>query len=827
MSLLDNVDLPLDFPRPAFLSQRGAGFTTRLEETTTAALRQLCREQEVPLHLGLLAGLAATLGRLCGQEQLSLGFSVATSASGPEDVLLVPFRLVEDQGLRALLTATADNVRAGKSLGSGPLPHPVGLRWREPEGVTAGEPHAAPVARLELEIFAAEKAGGIELEVVYATDLFQESSLRRWMDALAALLAAGARDPERRLHRLPLLPAAERQKIVAGHGSRPLSFPQDLLLHETFFQQAAKTPDRVALRSGKDRRTYAEAAALASQVAWALCRHGVGPEVRVGVFLERTHRLVATLIGVLAADGAYVPLDPEYPAERIGFTLDDAEARVIVTQRSLAEKLPPTSATVVYIEDLETATDLPASPPPRLGCPQNLAYLIYTSGSTGRPKGVAITHRSVVAFLEWTQHVFSEQEMACVLFSTSICFDISIFEMFATLQRGGTVVVVKNAFDLPHLECRDELTLIDTVPSVARELLREGPLPPQVETVNLAGEALPQDLVDLCWQEPGVKKVYNFYGPTEDTTFSTYEMCPPGLPPTIGHLIEGSRGFVVDRHLELLPLGVPGVLYLAGEGLSRGYLGRPRLTAERYVPDPYSGNPGARMYCVGDLVKHREDGGFLFCGRIDHQVKIRGYRVELGEIEIALRSHEAVAQAVVVARSDGPGGQRLVSYVVRRPGSTVDGDTLKAFLAERLPSFMVPQATVFLDVFPMTPNGKVDRKVLPAPESLGADRKPFRAPRTEAEKALAAIWENLLGQENIGLDDDFLELGGDSILVIQAVSRALAAGWDIEPQEIFAHPTLAEAAASARKAEIQETTEESRLDQDELDDVLADLEGIL
>jgi amino acid adenylation domain-containing protein/non-ribosomal peptide synthase protein (TIGR01720 family) len=610
-------------------------------------------------------------------------------------------------------------------------------------------------------------------------------------------LAALAEDPEGRYEQVALLSAAERRRVVQEWNDTARPYAPERCLHERVQAQVERTPDATALVWGRERWTYRELDERAEAVARRLAACGVGPEVLVGVCLARGARMVAGLLGVLKAGGACLPLDPAYPAERLRFMLEDAGAGVVITEAAYAARLAElgpegsgSSARRLLLDDVTAATASGAGTG-RPAVPANLAYVIYTSGSTGRPKGVALEHRSLAALVQWAEELYTADELAGVLASTSICFDLSLFELFVPLCRGGTVILAEDALQLAELPSRDEVTLINTVPSAMAELLRAGAIPASVRTVNLAGEPLRTQLVRPLYEWGGIERVYDLYGPTEDTTYSTVALRSAEGPETIGRPIANTRLYVLDERMQPVPAGVPGEIYLGGAGQARGYLRRARATAERFVPDPFSEVPGARLYRTGDRARHLPDGQVEFLGRRDHQVKVRGFRIELGEVEAALARHPAVRQAVVLAREDEPGRRQLVAYVVAEPDAARAGEELRGFLAASLPHFMLPARFVFLAALPLTPNGKVDRDALAPPDPAGPEpSRAYLPPRTPMESIIARIWADVLGVERVGVHDNFFDLGGDSILSIQIVAQARQHGLDLTHAQLFKHQTI-------------------------------------
>jgi amino acid adenylation domain-containing protein len=574
-------------------------------------------------------------------------------------------------------------------------------------------------------------------------------------------------------------------------------YPADATLHTLFEAQASRTPTALAATHDTQSVTYAELNARANRLARHLVRLGVQPEARVGIGLGRGIEMLVSILAVLKAGGAYVPLDAAYPAERLEFTLRDARVGVLLTQESLRGVLPvPHGVRVVSVDAAEAADQIARQSADNLGLPvspRTLAYLIYTSGSTGVPKGVAIEHQSAVVLLSWAKELHTAQELGGMLACTSICFDLSVYELFLPLSLGGRVIIVENALALPSAPAAEQVRLINTVPSAIAALLKNGGIPSGVRTVNLAGEPLRPELVDALYARGGIERVYDLYGPSEDTTYSTWTLRQAGGPATIGRPISNTRAYVLGAALLPVPAGVPGELYLGGRGLARGYLGRPGLTAERFVPDPFSAQPGARMYRTGDRSRWRADGTLEYLGRLDTQVKVRGFRIELGEVEAALRRTPGVTDCVVMAREDAPGEKRLVAYIV----GGVEADALREHLRRSLPEYMVPAAFVPLERLPLTPNGKLDRKALPAPEGSSFAAPAYEAPRTEAERKVAAVWGEVLGVESVGAHDRFFDLGGHSLLLVRVQARLREAfGQPVPITHLFRYLTVSALAAA-------------------------------
>ncbi|HJX27046.1 MAG TPA: amino acid adenylation domain-containing protein, partial [Thermoanaerobaculia bacterium] len=546
--------------------------------------------------------------------------------------------------------------------------------------------------------------------------------------------------------------------------------------------------------------SYAELSSRADRLARHLCALGVGPEVLVGVLCRRTPGMVAAALAVLKAGGAYLPLDPAHPADRLRFLLADSGATVVLAEESVAGALPPFTGTLVLVgRDSESAEDTGQEPPRGFVHPEQAAYAIYTSGSTGVPKGVLIRHGSAVNRIVWALSAYAPEVLAGVLAATSLCFDLSVFEIFVPLAGGGTIILADDALALPSLPAASAVTLVNTVPSAMAELVRAGALPRSVRVVNLAGEPLRRSLAEEIYAQ-GVEEVHNLYGPSEDTTYSTGAQARRGdeREPAIGRPLPNTRAYLLDSGLRPVPVGTPGELWLGGEGLARGYLRRPDLTADRFRPDPFGPLPGSRLYRTGDLARSRADGSLDYLGRLDHQVKIRGFRIELGEIESALLAHPGVRQAAVEAREIA-GSKALVAYVAGEEPRPAAAE-LREHLHRRLPEHMIPAFFVALPELPLTPNGKVDRKALPAPEPRSAEEgRP--AARTPVEEVLAGIWAEVLGLEKVNVQDRFFDLGGHSLLATRVVSRLRSVfGVELPLRDLFAGPSLGDLAVRVEAA---------------------------
>ncbi len=573
-----------------------------------------------------------------------------------------------------------------------------------------------------------------------------------------------------------------------------------LCVHHRFEAQVEATPEATAVVCGDRRLTYRELNQQANQLAHYLQEKGVKPETLVGVYLNRSIEMVVGIFAILKAGGGYLPLDRAYPKERLLFTIEDSETTLVLTDDRLADELPLLKITPIYLDpSWQAYRSYPDGNPVVNVTANNIIYMTYTSGSTGKPKGVIIEHRSVLALIDWGLQDYTREELSGVLASTSICFDLSVYELFVTLSCGAKIIVVENALHLPTAPAANEVTLVNSVPSVVSNLLKSSDLPPSVRTVNLCGEPLLNHLVQRIYrQNPNVDRVVNLYGPSEDTVYSTIAIAQKGSDgdPPIGKPIPGTQAYILDDNLQPVPDGEPGELYLAGAGLARGYHNRPEITAQRFIKDPFANNSNARMYKTGDRVFRLETGDIQFVGRVDNQVKIRGFRMELGEVETVLCEHPAVNAAIAIAREDEPGEKYLAAYILPNRGAVVTSLDLRSFLRQKLPYYMVPSAFVFLEALPLLPNGKANRKALVAMEPPQRDRDTeIIPPQTAIEQTLAQIWHQVLGIDEVGIADNFFELGGDSILAITIVAKANEAGLKVTAPQLFQHQTIAELAS--------------------------------
>ncbi|MBI6710870.1 amino acid adenylation domain-containing protein, partial [Pseudomonas syringae] len=613
---------------------------------------------------------------------------------------------------------------------------------------------------------------GFMLNAQTVVDIGAQRVCNYMQAALESLLKALEDAPSSALNTLPILPQEELQKILVDFNDTALDYPYEQTIHGLFEAQVERAPQAVAVVHGDVRLSYRELNNRANQLAHHLRDIGVKPDSRVAICVERSEAMVIGLLAILKAGGGYVPLDPAYPEDRIAYMLQDSAPAAVLAQNMTLGLLADVSVPLINLDDTALQAQSVQNPHVPGLTPAHLAYVIYTSGSTGLPKGVMIEHRNTVNFLTWAHQSFDSTVLAKTLFSTSLNFDLAVYECFAPLTCGGSINVVTDVLALQQDE--HDVSLINTVPSALKALLESGGLSESVHTVNVAGEALKRSLVESLFEQTRVKRLCNLYGPSETTTYSSWVSMDreQGFAAHIGKPVGNTQFYLLDKQMQPVPLGVPGEIHIGGAGVARGYLNRDDLTAERFLRDPFSKAPNARMYKTGDLGRWLADGNIEYLGRNDDQVKIRGFRIELGEIEACLARHEAVKETVVMAREDVPGDKRLVAYyTLRVSNETLDIETLRAHLQAHLPDYMVPAAYVRLDSLPLTPNGKLDRNALPAPDLSSVISRKYQAPQGATERAIADIWQDLLGIDQVGRHDHFFELGGHSLLAVKLIER--------------------------------------------------------
>jgi amino acid adenylation domain-containing protein len=805
------LELPTDRPRGAVATYPGASVRFMLPLPLLDALRGVGRANEATLFMTLLSAWSVLLARWSGQRDVVVGSPIAGRTYSELEELIGFFvntlalraRMEDDPTFRELLGRVrestlgaygnqdvpferlVDELAPERDMSRAPLFQVMFLMQNmqveavERAGLRIGTLIAdTELSKYDLSMAANETVHGLSVMIQYNTDLFDAETVERMAEGFRTLLAGVAADPDTRVSRLPLLPAEERARVLEQWNALP-AHPAEGGMHGGFEAQAARTPDAVAAVWEGGSFTYAQLDAEANRLAHHLRGAGVGPETLVGLCTERGPQLVTSVLAVLKAGGAYVPLDPGYPAERLAYMLEDSGASVLVSEpallRDVLRGLPAALRVVDLQADAAAIAARPATPPGVVPHPDSPSYVIYTSGSTGRPKGVVVRHAGVANFLaDFIRRPGFGADVRQVAMTT-LSFDISVLELVLPLWVGArTVIATRDAAGDPArlsaLIASSGATAMQATPTTWRMLLDGGWSPPAGMMLMTGGEALPRELAERLLASGA--RLWNLYGPTETTVWSSATEVVSGTGAVLlGGAIAGMAYYVLSPEGEPVPVGVFGELYIGGVGLGRSYLGRPGLTADRFVPNPFAGEPGARMYRTGDRVRWRADGTLEISGRLDTQVKLRGFRIELGEIEAALREHPLVREAAVSVREDVPGDPRLVGYFVPMPEGAPTAAELRAALHARLPDYMVPGAFVRMEAMPLTPSGKTDRRALPAPDAADLPESAYEAPATPTETAVAEIWSDILRVPRVGATDNFFELGGHSLLATQVVAR--------------------------------------------------------
>jgi amino acid adenylation domain-containing protein len=814
-----------------------------LSESVTAALKALARKNGFTPNTLLQGAWALLLSRYSGENDVVFGAIRACRRSNvPNGGVIVGLlintvpvrvRIVPEMPVTAWLRTVRETWNTLRDFEHTPLANVQGwsdvprgqplfetiFNYQDPSWDAALRAQGGKWAEREFGIcsqsnypLAVDAYGGAALliKILYHRNRFDDDVIARMLGHFKTLLEGMAASPEEHIGQLPMLTEAEREQLLGEWNDTATEFPRDKCVLQLFEEQAGRTPDALAAADARKQWTYAELNRRADALAAELRKLGVGPDVCVGVCLERSVEMVAAKLAVWMAGGAYVPLDPAYPAERLKFMLEDAQMPVLLTQRSLRDQLRfgiPNLKLVCVDELLEARTkneneQMGSIAHSALCTPHsgNLAYVIYTSGSTGQPKGVEIEHRSLVNLITWHQRAYQVTPADRATQIATPAFDASVWELWPYLACGASIHLPDEETRLSSKKllrwlAEKKITLAFVPTPIAEAMLEESwPDGCALRALLTGGDKL--------HRAPGRNlpcALSNHYGPTENTVVTTWTLVPPieknAQPPPIGRPIANTRVYILDPNLQPVPVGVPGELHVAGVGLARGYRNQPRITEEKFIPNPFSAEPDARLYKTGDLVRWRPDGQIEFLGRLDHQVKIRGQRIELGEIETALGRHPNVREAVVVACENTRGENGLAAYLVWKNGAREQPEMLRKFLKQMLPDAMVPSAFVPLEALPLTTNGKVDRKALPPPELNGESATPFVAPRTPTEGRLAEIWREVLGVKRVGIHDNFFELGGHSLTATQVSSRVPGAFQiELPLQDLFDSPTVAELA---------------------------------
>jgi amino acid adenylation domain-containing protein len=810
------LELPIDHPRPPVQTYRGARQSLNLSKDLTDALKELSQQSGVTLFTTLLTAFKTLLYRYTSIEDIIVGSSVFNRNQHETEGLIGLFAknlvmrtdLSGNPSFRELLSRVqsvvlsayshqdlpfeklVEELQTERDLSRSPL-FQVMFAFQS-DRVSALEFPGLSVNAVEVEKKTAkfdltlelhETSDGVNGWFEYKADLFDAETIGRMIGHWQVLLSGVVTQPNKQISLLPILTEAERHQLLVEWNDTEVDYPKDKCIHQLFEEQVERTPNNVAVVFEDQQLTYRELNEKANRLAHYLQKLGVGPEVLVGICVERSLEMIIGLLGILKAGAAYVPLDPKYPKERLAFMLEDTQVSVLLTQQHLVEELPTFPTKVICLNndweiinrdrEAQTTSGVTA---------ENLAYIMYTSGSTGKPKGVMISHRAVGNQIAWRQSDYQLTERDRVLQRAAFSYDPSVYEIFWTLIAGSQLILprsdlAQDSTYLVKLISVHKITVIGVSPSLLQLFLEGQEIKDcnSLVQVYCGGEALPIGLLKLFSTTLPAKKLCNIYGPTEAciaaTSWNTNQEISQRIAP-IGRPIANTQIYILDAHLQPLPIGIPGELYIGGFGLAQGYLNLSALNTKKFIPNPFSNKLGERLYKTGDLARYLPDGNIEFLDRLDHQVKIRGFRIELGEIEVVLGQHPSIQKTVVITREDVLGDTRLVAYVVPKQDQIPTSAELRSFLKQKLPYYMTPSAFVSLDIIPLTLSGKIDRRALPIPDRTRSDMKEtFVPPRTPVEEMLARIWSKILGLELVGVHDNFFELGGHSLLATKIISQ--------------------------------------------------------
>jgi amino acid adenylation domain-containing protein len=859
---LDNsptLQLPTDRLRFSLQTYQGTSQFLVLSKNLTELLKTFSRRERVTPFMTLLAAFKTLLYRYTEQEDIIVGSPFAGRKRAETEkligcflnILVLRTDLSGQPSFRTLLervrsvTLDAHNhqdlpfeklveeLQPERDLSRNPLfqimfvynndsssmvvPELAGLSI-SPVGIDSG------MAPFDLTLFVTNTGQKLNVALEYNIDLFDSFTISQMLRHFQTLLEAIVADPDQPISDLPLLTAAERHQLLVEWNSTQADYPKEACIHQLFETQVERTPDAVAIVFENQQLTYRELNRRSNQLAHHLQNLGVKPEVLVGICLERSPEMIVGLLGILKAGGAYVPLDPAYPRERLEFMLEDAQISVLLTQQPLVNSRFPKygeyGGRVVLLDTNWVTVNQDNEKISSSGVTdENLAYAIYTSGSTGQPKGVQVSHKAMVNFINAMGEKLELTNQDILLSVTTLCFDIAALEIFLPICIGARLELVSpevasDGLQLSERLCRSNSTVMQATPATWSLILEAGWPGNNKLKALCGGEILLRDLANQLRER--VASLWNLYGPTETTIWSaTYKVAFGESSISIGNPIANTQIYILDSHLQPVPIGVKGELYIGGSGLARGYLNRPDLTCEKFIPDPLSKDPGSRLYKTGDLARYLPNGNIEFLGRLDQQVKIRGFRIELGEIEAVLAQHPALRETVIIANEDVSGGKRLVAYIVLKEEQASTMDELRQFLKGKLPNYMVPSAFVFLDSLPLTSNGKVDRRALPAPEQSRPDsRTTFVTPRTPVEHQIADIWTQVLKLDRVGIHDNFFELGGHSLLATQVMSRLRQTFCvELPLRYLFEKPTVADLAKRVETLRLVTLGLENRADE--------------